>query len=115
MYSGSAATADTGSRRRFGWVGSPSIPAKRLFVQIDVNLFHLEIFVEAPASELAAKAALLVSTPRRFHRAGLRGIDPHHSRPQPFDEPHDAEDVARPHRRREAVVGVVRDLQGLFF
>src|SRR4029077_14736669 len=41
------------------------VPSDRLLVQIDVDLFRLQIFLDAPGAKLAAETGLLVAAPRR--------------------------------------------------
>src|SRR6266851_5449038 len=69
-------------RRR---IADMSIPPDRLLVQIDVNLFGLEIFFDAPRPELTAEAGLFIPAPGSFHIGGLHVIDPHHPRAQRLD------------------------------
>src|SRR5258706_5600030 len=92
-----------------------SIPSDGLFREIDVDLLHVEIFLDAPLAELAADAALLVAAPRRLDVGRLHVIHPHDAGAQALDRAHRAEDVARPDGGGEAVVGVVGDAQGVFF
>src|SRR3954463_1853253 len=88
-----------------------SVPADRLFRQIDVDLFDVEIFLDAPFAELAADAALLVAAPRRLDVGRLHVVDPDDAGAQVLDDAHGAEDVARPDRRGQTVEGVVGDPQ----
>src|SRR5437764_13342194 len=84
-----------------------SIPADRLFRKIDVDLFDVEVFLDAPFPELAADAALLVAAPRRLDVGRLHVVHPDDAGAQVLDHPHRAEDVAGPDRRRQAVESVV--------
>src|SRR5438132_7186117 len=43
-----------------------SVPCERRLVEIDVDLLHLEVRVEAVRPELASEPGLLVAAPRRF-------------------------------------------------
>src|ERR1041385_6175617 len=45
---------------------SSLVPADGLFREVDVDLLHVEILLDAPLAELAADAALLVAAPRRL-------------------------------------------------
>src|SRR5262245_25659800 len=92
-------------------MGPSSIPTDWLLREIDVDLLHIEILVDAPLAELAAESRLLVAAPRRLDVGRLHVVDPHDAGAQALDHPQRAEDVARPDRRRQAEVGVVRDPQ----
>src|SRR5579864_9417426 len=74
---------------------SMSVPSDRLFIQIDVHLLRLEIFLNAPGPELAAEARLLVAAPRSLDVRGLNVIHPHNSRAQRLHHSKRFEDVAR--------------------
>src|ERR1041384_367541 len=87
----------------------PLVPTNGLLRQIDIHLFDVQILLDAPFSELAAEAALLVAAPRRLDVRRLHVIDPDDARTERLDGAHRAEDVARPHRGGEPVVRVVRD------
>src|SRR6267143_3526068 len=91
-----------------------SVPTDRLLRKIDVHLFDVLIFLDAPLAQLAADAALFVPAPGRFDIRGLHVIDPDDAGAQILHHAHRAEDVARPHRRREAVVRVVGNPQRIF-
>src|SRR5579859_6070292 len=58
-------------------LGHRSVPAYGRFVEIDENLFCLEISLEAPWPELAAEAGLFVAAPGRLDVGRLHVIDPH--------------------------------------
>src|SRR6267143_1532704 len=91
------------------------VPSDRRLVEIDEHLFCLKIFLEAPGTQLAAEAGLLVAAPRRFDVGRLHVIDPYDAGAERL---HDAEgfvNVARPNRGREAVGSVVRDANRLRF
>src|SRR3979490_440294 len=97
-------------RRSTSWV-LLLIPTDGLFREIDVDLLDVEIFLDAPFAELAADAALFVAAPRRLDIGRLHVVHPDDAGAQLLHGPHRAEDVARPDRSGEAVVGVVRDAQ----
>src|ERR1700733_5897444 len=61
-----------------------SVPSDRLFVQIDMHLLRLEIFLDAPGPELAAEPGLLVAAPRSLDIRWLHVIHPHNSGAQRF-------------------------------
>src|SRR5262249_40392713 len=63
--------------RHFTQYPSTSIPPDRLLIQVDVDLFGLEIFLDAPGAEFSSEARLLVSAPRRFYERRLHMIHPH--------------------------------------
>src|SRR5258705_9538143 len=92
-----------------------SIPADGLLREIDIHLFHVEILLDPPLTELAADAALLVAAPWRLDVRWLHVIHPHDAGAQALDRAHGAEDVARPDGGREAEVGVVGDAQRVVF
>src|SRR5438552_16958935 len=73
-----------------------SIPPNGRFVEIDVDLFRFEKFVDAVQAELAALAALFVAAPRGLDVAGLHRVDPDDAGAEGFDHPQALEDVARP-------------------
>src|SRR5258707_57274 len=91
------------------------VPADWCFIEIDKHLLGFEIFLEAPGTQLAAKAGLLVASPGRFDVGRLHVIDPDDASAKRF---HDAEsfiDVACPDGRRKAVRRVVGDANGVGF
>src|SRR6476469_6231789 len=92
-------------------MNASSVPADRLFRKIDVDLFDVEIFLDAPFAEFATDAALLVAAPRRLDVGRLPVVDPSDARAQVRDDAHRAEDVARTDRRGQTVKGVVGDPQ----
>src|SRR5690242_6099070 len=53
-------------------------PPDRWFVQIDVNLLRLEIFLDPPRTEFSPEAGLLKATPRCFDIRRLHVVDPHY-------------------------------------
>jgi len=71
-----------------------SVPSDRLFVQIDVHLLGLEIFLDTPGSKLTAEAGLLVAAPRRLNVRGLHVIYPDNSSPQRLHHAKRLENVA---------------------
>src|ERR1700683_630290 len=75
-----------------------SVPADRLFIQIDVDLFGFEIFFDAPGASFAAKAGLLVAAPRGFYVGWWHVIHPDNACAQGFYGAHGFEDVACPDR-----------------
>src|SRR5258708_5698613 len=91
------------------------VPADWLFAEIDVDLLHVEIFVDAPLSELTPDAALLVAAPRRLDVGRLHVVDPHDAGAELFDGAHRAKDVARPDGGGQAVVRVVGDPECVLF
>src|SRR5271163_2150566 len=91
------------------------IPTDRSLVEIDEHLFRLEILFKSPGSQLAAKAGLLVTAPRRFHVSRLHMIDPDDAGAQRL---HDAEgliDVAGPDCCGESIGRIVGDADGVRF
>src|SRR5580704_219130 len=91
------------------------IPADGCFVEINEDLFRFEIFLEAPRTEFAAKARLLVAAPRRFDVRRLHMIDPDDAGAKRL---HDAEgfvDIARPDGSGKAVRRVVSNADGVGF
>src|ERR1700733_735366 len=88
-----------------------SIPPNRLFVQIDVNLLGLEIFVNAMEPQFPAEARLLKPSPRRFHASRLHVIHPHHTGADGLNHAHGAIDIARPHSGGQSERGVVGNLE----
>src|SRR5580765_8492076 len=92
-----------------------SVPSDGLLREIDVDLFHVEVFLHAPLAQLASDAALLVTAPGRLDVGGLHVVDPHDARAQILDRAHRAEDVARPDGGGESEVGVVGDAQRVLF
>src|SRR6202453_320748 len=73
-----------------------SVPSDRLFVQIDVDLLGLEIFLDAPWPQFPAESGLFVTTPRRLDVSWLHVIYPNNSRAQSFYHAKRLEDIARP-------------------
>src|SRR5438093_12392245 len=88
-------------------------PPDRLFIQVDVYLFDVQVLLDAPLPQLAAEAALLVAAPRCFDVGRLHVVDPHDAGAQRLHRAQRSKDVARPHGSRKSVVGVVRDTQRL--
>src|ERR1700730_447459 len=89
--------------------GISSVPPYGLFVQVDVNLLGLEIFLDSPRAELATEAGLLVAAPRCFDVSRLHVIDPDDAGTQRLYDAESLVDVASPHCRREAIGRVVGD------
>ena|SRR2546429_4217110 len=50
-----------------------SIPPNGLLAQINVDLFGLQVFFDAPGAKLAAKSGLSVTTPGSFKVSRLHG------------------------------------------
>src|SRR5713101_2556206 len=92
-----------------------SVPADGRLIEINENLFGFEIFFEAPRTELASKAGLLVTAPRSFDVGRLHVIDPDDAGAKRL---HDAEgfvNVARPDGCGQTVGGVVGNANGVRF
>src|ERR1039458_4134314 len=79
-----------------------SVPAYRSFVQVDIHLLGLEILFDAPRPEFAAKARLLVTSPRRFYISRLHVVYPHDARTQCLHRTHGLENVAGPDGDRKS-------------
>src|SRR6185437_926393 len=92
-----------------------SVPADRVLVQVDVDLFGFQIFFDSPGAQLASEAGLLVSAPRRLHVRGLHVIDPDNAGAQRLYGAEGFEDVASPDRRCETVGRIVGDFHRVFF
>src|SRR5205807_89206 len=92
-----------------------SVPADGSFVEIDEDLFGLEIFFESPGAQLAAKAGLLVAAPGSFDIRWLHVIDPNNTGTQGFDDAEGFIDIASPDRGGQAVGSVVGDANGFGF
>src|ERR1700722_1628015 len=80
-----------------------SVPSDRLFVQVYVNLFRLEILFDAPGAEFAPESGLLVSAPRRFHVSGLHVIYPNNPGTQRFHHAEGLKNITTPYGRSQAV------------
>src|SRR5262249_31146262 len=93
----------------------PSVPTNRLLTEIDVHLLDLQVLVDAPHAKLSPDAALLVATPGRLDEGRLHVVDPDDPGAELLHRAHRAKQIARPHRRREAVIGVVRYSNGVLF
>src|SRR5207302_2630842 len=74
-----------------------------------------EIFFQAPGTQFAAKARLLVAAPGSFYVGRLHVIDPHDSSAKRFDNAKGFVNVPGPHSRGEAVRSVVGDANGFAF
>src|ERR1700733_10771057 len=79
-----------------------SIPPNRLFVQIDIDLLGLEIFVNPMDPQFPAEARLFKPSPRRFHARRLHVIHPHHAGPDSLNHAHGAIDISRPDSRSQS-------------
>src|SRR5271170_683747 len=95
--------------------GLRSIPANRLFVEVDVDLLRFEILLNSPRSKFAAHAGLLVSAPRSFHAGGLHMVYPDDACAQRFDNAKCLVNVARPHGCGQSIMRVVGDANGFGF
>src|SRR5581483_11865406 len=84
----------TGVRRRM--VGISVVPADRLLVEVDVDLLGLQIFFDAPRSQLASKPGLLIASPRRLDICGLHMVHPDYAGAQRLHRAHGFKDVTRP-------------------
>src|ERR1700691_2514568 len=88
-----------------------SVPSDRLFVQIDVDLLGLEIFLDAPWPQFPAESGLFVTTPRRLDVSWLHVIYPNNSRAQSFYHAKRLEDIARPNNLVSSTLGGLRRQQ----
>src|ERR1700733_510262 len=93
--------------------GIVSIPSDRCFIQIDMHLLGLEIFVDTVDSQFPSKPRLLEPAPRGFHVGGLHVIDPDDSSADCFDNAQGAIDVTGPDGRGQAEGSVVGDAECL--
>src|ERR1700679_4256989 len=80
-----------------------------------MHLLRLEIFLNAPWPEFAAEARLLVSAPWSFNVCRLHVIHPHNARAYRFYRTERFVDVARPHRRRQTIGGIISDSDCILF
>src|SRR5260370_24977410 len=88
------------------------MPADGRLIEINENLFCLEILFDAPGAQLAAKAGLLVTAPGGFDVSRLHVIDPDDSTAERL---HDAErlvNIAGPNCGIEAISRVVGNAKG---
>src|SRR5438309_225135 len=91
------------------------VPADRGLVEIDEHLFGFEVFLEAPGTEFASKARLLVAAPGGFDVGWLHVIDPDDAGTQGLDDTKGFVNVAGPDGGGEAVGRVVGDANGVRF
>src|SRR5258708_665240 len=73
-----------------------SVPPDGRFVEINVDLFRFQIFVDAVGAEFTAKAGLLVASPWGFDVSRLHVVDPDNSCTKSFHCAQSFEDVASP-------------------
>src|SRR5260370_25143884 len=91
------------------------MPADGRLIEINENLFCLEILFEAPGAQFAAKAGLVVTGPGGFDVSRLHVIDPDDSSAERL---HDAErlvNIAGPNCGSEAISRVVGNANGVQF
>ena len=74
-----------------------------------MHALRLEVELERLEPELAAEAGLLVAAERDAREGGVRHVDPDRARLDPAREPVAARGIARPDRRHQPVLDVVRD------
>src|SRR2546426_6588823 len=91
------------------------VPADRGLVEIDEHLLGFEIFFEAPGTQLATEARLLVAAPGSFDVRWLHVIDPDDAGAQGLYDAESFVNVAGPDRRRKSVRRVVGDANGIWF
>src|SRR6266478_5574719 len=91
------------------------VPADRGLVEIDEHLFGFEVFLEAPGTEFASKARLLVAAPGGFDVGWLHVIDPDDAGTQGLDDTKGFVNVAGPDGGGETVGRVVGDANGVRF
>src|SRR5438093_4079826 len=91
------------------------VPADRGLVEIDEHLLGFEIFFEAPGTQLATEAGLLVASPGSFDVRWLHVIDPDDAGAQGLYDAESFVNVAGPDRRRKSVRRVVGDANGIWF
>src|ERR1700728_827385 len=75
-----------------------SIPSNRRFVQVDMHLLGLEVFVNAVYPQFPTETRLLEPAPRCFHISRLHMIDPHNPGADGLHHAQGAIDVTRPNR-----------------
>src|ERR1700722_6893336 len=92
-----------------------SIPSNRRFVQVDMHLLGLEVFVDAVDPQFPTETRLLKATPWRFHIRRLHVIDPYDPGTDSLHHAQGAIDVTRPDCGRQPERGVVCDLERLAF
>src|SRR5258708_19559724 len=83
------------------------VPADRGLVEIDEHLFGFEVFLEAPGTEFASKARLLVTAPGGFDVGWLHVIDPDDAGTQGLDDTKAFVNVAGPDRGAAPLVRAV--------
>jgi hypothetical protein len=88
-----------------------SVPSNRRFIQIDVHLLGLEIFVDSMDPQFPTKARLLETAPGGFHVSGLHVIHPDDSSTDGFDHAQGAIDVSRPDGSGQSEGSVVGNLE----
>src|SRR5580704_4407542 len=91
------------------------VPANWSLVQIDEYLFGLQIFLESPGPEFAAKAGLFVAAPRSFHIRRLHVIHPDNSSAHGFHDAKCFKNITGPDSARQSVRRVVRDANRVRF
>src|ERR1700730_6103189 len=74
--------------------GISSVPPNRLFVQVDMNLLGLEIFLDPRGAELTTEAGLLVAAPGGFDESRLHVVHPHDPGAEGRHDPGGFENVA---------------------
>src|SRR6516162_1154257 len=92
-----------------------SVPPDRLFVEIDVDLFDLEVFFDTPRSEFTPESGLLKASPRRFDVRGLHVVHPDDAGANFLDGAKGLENVARPNGGCQPIGRVVGDLDSVGF
>src|SRR5258705_11432796 len=73
-----------------------SVPSDGRFVEVDVDLFCFQIFVDAVRAELTPKAGLLVASPWGFDVSRLHVVDPDHSCTESLHCAQSFENIASP-------------------
>src|SRR6266436_6588192 len=101
--------------RELGTGNQFSVPANRSFVQIDVDLLGLEIFLDAPGSKFSTKARLLVAAPWCFDIGRLHVIDPDDPGAQRLHRAQGFENIAGPDGGSQTVGRIVGDFERVLF
>src|SRR4051794_33706849 len=81
----------------------------RLRARVDDDALRLEVELERLEAELAPEARLLVPAERNSRERGVRHVDADRARLDPRRDTVAARGVARPHRRHQPVLHVVRE------